>query len=447
MPRKTIIIFITVFVIIGGLMLGFYYYYNKSNSKIGTNTNTGFNPFNPFGSSNTNNTTTDTTPTTDDNTNDIPQAEQVPEPIIVKLHKITDFAVAGATYFEDERPILEPTKDPNAPIAEVVPEVTTKIVNGKKVTVATKPIAPKFDIVPSLRYVERATGHIYQIYLDTKGTGKISNSTIPGISEVLFDSTAKSVIYRYLSSDNNTISSFIATLGSQKSEFLPSNIINISTSRDGTRFFYLAKTSSGVIGTIRLFGESKSSQVWTSPHTEWTSEWVGKDKIYLTTKPSWAVDGSVFSLNTLNGSLTKVFGGVRGLSTLANSDGSTILYSTSGSTESKLGILDVKNHTTSDINTYGLAEKCVWSIDNVNIYCAVPNTMEGREYPDSWYQGLNSFDDRFVKINSVSGEVISMANSINTESVDATNLFLNKNETELYFVNKKDSTLWSLDLK
>ncbi len=113
----------------------------------------------------------------------------------------------------------------------------------------------------------------------------------------------------------------------------------------------------------------------------------------------------------------------------------------------KLWLLNTKNHETKDLNSYGLPEKCVWANNsNVYIYCAVPNTITGTKYPDSWYQGLVSFTDYFIKINTQTLESETLTNSANEIPVDATHLFLNKKGTKLFFINKKDSTLWSLIL-
>lgn len=435
MPRKTKIIFITVFAVVGMAILGFYYYRSTKSTTDGTGSPSGYNIFNPFGGG----TTNPDTNTTDggeigDTTNLGENGEQVPEE--TRLHKLTTFAVAGATYFDDMR---------------LIPEVTTPVaetpVDPKNKKVAPKAPTPKFEVVPSLRYVERVTGHIYQMYLDTKIEGKNSNSTIPSIAEALFDNTAKSVIYRYLSSDTNSISSFIGTLGGTKSEFLPSNIVDISISGDETKFFYITKTASGVVGTIRSFNETKSSRVWSSAFTEWSSQWAGKDKIFLTTKASSRVDGSIFSLNTATGSLSKILGGVKGLTTNVNGSGTKILYSASTSSGSKLGIFNVQNNSTTDLNIYGLAEKCVWGADGINVYCAIPQNLNGGEYPDLWYQGQTSFTDRFLKIDSSTGGSLELADSQNGEGVDAIKLFLDKSESQLFFINNKDSTLWSLDIK
>lgn len=437
MPRKTKIILISVFIIVIAILLGVYFY-NKSKNTTDPNASL-YQKLNPFGTSaKVNNVgNTDTNINTDTTTGTIK--------VNSKFHKITDFAVAGATFFEDTRPIIKKEVAVETTPIEVAPAVTTKTTTKGKVTKPIVPPTPTTEIVPSIRYVERATGHVYQMYLDTKVIGKISNSTIPGVYETIFDGKAKSVIYRYASSDNQSITSFLATLGG-KSSFLNSNILAISLSPDKSKFFSIIKNTNGVTGTTKSFEETKTSQVFTSTFSEWSPEWVTDQSIYLTTKPSYLVEGSVFSLNIANGTLSKLFGGIPGLTTLSNKDGTSVLYGASLEVGPRLNIFNIKNHTSVDLDKYGLPEKCVWSNDNINVYCAVPNTIVGNQYPDSWYQGLTSFDDFFVKINTITKESSTLANSKDEVSVDGTNLFLSKDESKLFFINKKDYTLWQLDL-
>jgi hypothetical protein len=450
MPRKTKIIFITVFILVGAIMLGLYFYNTKTSTPTtNSGTNSGYQPFLGGGTTqqdsntggNTNNSTGDTgTPITQDN--NTPSTPQVN-----KFHQITNFAVSGATFFEDTRPLPETLialPGGENPGQAVTPTQTTPATKGK--TTPQKPPAPKFEIVPAIRYVERVTGHIDEMYLDTKTIGTVSNSTIPSIYEAFFDGTASSVLYRYLSIDGKTITSFLASLGSTNGEFLPSDILDVSISPDKTKFFYLTKTFSGVIGTTRSFKDTKKTQVFSSSLSEWLSQWPTSQNVYLTTKASSSVEGDLFSLNIANGVLTKIFGGVPGLTTLASTDGASVIYSSTVTGNPKLGILDVKKHAVKELNLYSLPEKCVWSTNNTIVYCAIPRDIPNGEYPDSWYQGLVSFNDNFVKINILTGQISTLADSIGESPVDATHLFLNKTETQLFFINKKDSTLWSLDL-
>ena len=452
-----IIIFFISIAILAGVYVAFQSSSTNTNSSTTGSSNT-YQSFNPFGNGKTVTNNTNTTNTTGINT--AAPTEQTAN-VNSKFHKITDFAVSGATFFEDQRPIqTTPTNtatdnattatvtNPTATTDTTTVKTTTTSTKTKKTKVVSKKIvaAPTFDIVPAIRYVERATGHIYEMYLDTKATGQISNSTIPTIYEALFGNSANSVIYRYLSDDNTTINSYMATLGGTSGEFLVNNIQDISLSPDKSKFFYLVNSGNDIIGITRSFTDNKKAQIFVSPYTEWLSQWVTDKTIYLTTKASSQFNGDIFSLNITTGALTKIFGDVSGLTTLSNNNGSTILYNNSTSSGPRLGLFDVNKHISNYLDSYGLPEKCVWSVDNINLYCAIPNTIVGTDYPDAWYQGIISFDDHFIKINTVTGQTTFIADSSTNESVDATHLFLNKDESSLFFINKKDSTLWSLDL-
>jgi hypothetical protein len=289
-------------------------------------------------------------------------------------------------------------------------------------------------------------GHMYKMFLDTKIQEKISNSTIPSIYEAFFNYSGNTIIYRYLSQEN-IINSFMASLGSPKGEFLPQNISDLSISTDGTKYFYLTENNNEVTGVVGSFGNTAKNYVFNSPFTEWLSQRTNNQEVFLTTKASYSVDGSIFSLNTNNKTLTKILGGVPGLTTLVSPGGSSVLYSTSAEAGPKLGIFNTIKHMSKDLDSYGLPEKCVWSNDNINVYCGIPSLITGNQYPDSWYQGLISFDDYFVKINTITGDRITIANSTEETPIDGTHLFLSDKEDLLFFINKKDYTLWSLNIK
>lgn len=445
-------------------MLGYYYYIKSKNTNaVQKGVPVSYSVFNPFGTpkpSTQSSTITNGTDTLPNETPTPPDQNITGTSQISKFHKLTDFAVAGAVFFEDKRllpeaQVVQQGRE-KAPLTTEIAlpggerKIPTKVTiatntKNKKVIIQKKP-EPKFEIVPSLFYVERVTGHIYEMYLDTKVSGKKSNSTIPSIYEAMWNGNADSVMYRYLSDDSKTINSYVASLGGSKGEFLPANIVDVSLSADKNSFFYLLKTTNGVVGNTRSFDAPKISQVFSSPFSEWLSQWVSPQKIFLTTKASASVEGSLFMINIMNNTVSKLFGGVNGLTTLADADGSRVLYSASTGAGPKLGILTVSKHTTLDLGIYGLPEKCIWGTDTITIYCAVPNRIPGSDYPDAWYQGRVSFDDHFVKINTQTNTIDEIANSATETAVDGTHLFLDKVGTSLFFINKKDSTLWSLDL-
>ena len=74
----------------------------------------------------------------------------------------------------------------------------------------------------------------------------------------------------------------------------------------------------------------------------------------------------------------------------------------------------------------------------------------GGLYPDSWYQGEISFFDQLWRIDVKTGNTSMLAdpgNTIGAEEIDGIKLALDEGENYLFFVNKKNSILWELELK
>lgn len=452
MQKKTIVIFIGIFIATCLLIFISYNIWGKNNK----NTNSGennasisFKSFNPFGNKLETDTNTNTEiPNEGSITNTSTPSEGSLDKYVSRFNKITDSAVAGAVFLKEERNVLFESvsftggSDTNKN-TDIKSNTNNKALEVNK-NLATK---AKVDLVPSIRYVDRVTGHIYRMYLDTKDIEKISNRTIPNIYEAIFDNTGNKVIYRFLANDNNTILSMLININDIKSaEYLPENITDISINKDNTKVFYINESNNKALGTIRLLSTGGKTQNFSSSFTEWLSSWVNDDNIYLTTKPSYLVAGNTYNLNNKTGSMTKVLGGIYGLTTLPNNDGSMVLLSSSSDIGPTLQIFDIYKHKTESLNTYGLSEKCVWSKDNINIYCALPSKIQKQGYPDIWYKGEVSFDDYFAKINTINKETTVLGAPSSGESIDGIKLFTDENETTLFFINKKDSTLWSLDI-
>ena len=96
-----------------------------------------------------------------------------------------------------------------------------------------------------------------------------------------------------------------------------------------------------------------------------------------------------------------------------------------------------------------IADKCVWTADESAIYCGIPtNPSASYAYPDDWYQGAISFNDRIWKID-VAGRLAQLTLDFSTtakQSLDAEALSIDPLGKELVFVNKIDGSLWAYQL-
>ena len=147
--------------------------------------------------------------------------------------------------------------------------------------------------------------------------------------------------------------------------------------------------------------------------------------------------------------MKNIIGGIKGLTGKISADLSKIIYSARTNNNFTTSIRNLKDNTSQGVIFKTLSEKCVWSTMRKNeVYCAVPTDIPEAIYPDDWYRGNVSFVDQIWYLNTITGEVHLVANLIDLSKklIDATELTLDPRENTLYFINKRDLTLWALDL-
>jgi hypothetical protein len=267
------------------------------------------------------------------------------------------------------------------------------------------------------------------------------------------------VVFRYLKTDGKTIETFVGALPKEylgadttaanevKGSFLPEDIKDVSISPDTGSVFYLFTVGDNLVGATLNLLNNKKAQIFTSPFTEWLSQWPNAKIISLTTKSSSGIAGYMYALDPNNKNLSQILGPINGLTTVASPDGKSVLY---GNDNLSLSVyhLDTKVSETLGIKT--LPEKCVWNSASSVIYCSTPKLINIGLYPDAWYQGEASFSDQVWKIDIKSGNATMIADmdAINGgEEIDGIKLALDAGENYLFFVNKKDSYLWEYGLK
>ena len=261
-------------------------------------------------------------------------------------------------------------------------ETPDKISYGALRQLAIGPVAGftsmKGTTTVTARYLERHTGHIYDIGALDQKPKRVSGTTIPRVYEALFVDSGKSVLIRYLGDDNATIETYLATVpkiperaaageptvsanagqaGELTGVFLPQNISDISTSPNGKSFFYILSSAGGAVGIVGVPGGGTGRQIFSFPFSEWLSSWTNEKTITLTTKPSGGIAGYAYGLNPTDKSFVKIFGNVTGLTTLLSPDGKYVLYSSSGETGTLSAIYDLKNKSFKTLGVSTFPEK------------------------------------------------------------------------------------------
>lgn len=299
----------------------------------------------------------------------------------------------------------------------------------------------------SVRYVEKSTGHIYEISPQGKDRKRVSNTTILKVFETFWSPDADKIVMRYFDEDavSNFSAKFSTSTAAIEGIFLPQEITAVAVSSAEDKIFYLQKTNGATYGVLADFAGKSKENIFSSPFGEFNISWPAKNIIALVAKPSVGADGYLYFLDVKTKEISRMIGGIKGLTALISPKADKIIYSQSVNNGFSTKIFDVKSKTSSNFGLTTMPEKCVWSkINSDIIFCAAPKSFPSADYPDEWYQGAISFDDAVWQINIATGETQVIFNETNA---DVINPFLSADESYFLFTNKNDLTLWSLKLK
>jgi len=301
----------------------------------------------------------------------------------------------------------------------------------------------------TIRYIEKSTGHIYEVSPVGKERERVTNTTILKVFKSLWSPSGERVVVEYLE-DGGLVPEakiFSASINpisnSLEGVFLPSSATSVAVSPDQDKIFYLSEKTGGTVGVVSDFENKNGDVVFATPFGEFGAKWATPGKISLLTKPSASAKGYLYFLSPKTGRFIKVLGGVKGLTASVSPDGKKVIYSQSAKKSFGAKLLNMTEGETSDFPLKTLPDKCVWGEDSETVYCGVPKSLPPADYPDAWYQGTLSFDDSLWKADIATGETTLVADDT---GADITNLFFGPNGNRLIFTNKKDDTLWSVNI-
>lgn len=315
----------------------------------------------------------------------------------------------------------------------------------------------------TVRFVEKGNGNIYDSPVDTLKEKRLTNTTIPRIAEAFFVQNGSEVLLRYLRNDNQTIETYLGILpketwgvgaapGTLTGTFLDPNILDVSVSPDTQQVFFLGQLAAGVTGISGNPDGSNQKQIFDSPFTGWLSTWPNANSIFLTAKASGYAPGYLFKINPSAKVATpeKILGPIIALNTLPSPKGDIILFSRNTPSGPQLALFLSTTGVVRDLGIHTLAEKCSWDKLGLTLYCGVPIYFpENTVMPDDWYQGKLLLRDTVVKIDTQETTLpvtVADPNVDSGENIDMINLRVSNDGSYLYFINKRDDTLWQLRL-
>ncbi|MES2216112.1 MAG: hypothetical protein V4481_02340 [Patescibacteria group bacterium] len=311
-----------------------------------------------------------------------------------------------------------------------------------------------------VRWVDRGRGNIYEASGASLEIQTLSNTVVPRIYESAWNRNGTAFIASMLPENASTPTSVYVELQKQisssttsytlKGKNLPSNTLTYAVSPKGDKLVLLLDEGSEAVGYTSTFSGQSLTRLFSTPLKQVTIEWPEESFMTLTTKPSYSQDGFLYFISSKTGTMKKVLGPLAGLSTKVSRDGRFVLESYVEGTSHELhtSIYTVAKNASAVTGFVTLADKCVWGNFYKDVlYCGVPTQPPTGLYPDDWYIGSMSFKDKIWQANATTGELkLVSALSGQNRSIDAYDLGLDRNDNYLFFINKDDLTLWSLDL-
>lgn len=310
----------------------------------------------------------------------------------------------------------------------------------------------------TVRYVDRATGHVYEVNPLNLERVKILNTTRPHIYEAIFKQDGSGFVERSVAPGSDEVTNTSISLVPPEATTTPSMYTAEATLLRGeledvallpnNNLIYALKDTGAVL-TASFAGASPRT-VFTLPFTKWNILPVSNTSAILSTRPSSAAEGFAYTLSITSGSLTKLLGPLTALNVLPSTDGRRIAYSYIDGGENILFVKNTLNDTSLEILPATLVEKCVWSKNRTNILiCGASEEGLGPDTPDSWYQGVAHYTDKIWRFNTdtETAEILLSPKANFDIDIDVMNPILSQNEDYLFFTNKNDLSLWALKLE
>ena len=300
-----------------------------------------------------------------------------------------------------------------------------------------------------VRYVERATGYVFEANPTTSGLARLTNSLMPKIYEA-YIAGGNRILARYLTADGSisTFAGLVATATTSSSltgVSLPKNLLAVASDPATPQLFYLQREGSGVAGITAAWDGSKPKQVFSSALSDWRVWWLSDGRIVLTQKPADSLAGYAYTLKA--GVLTPLLGPLSGLSILPRTNSSALLYSTSSGGNLALFARMSATTTATRLAITTLADKCAWVPGTALIaYCAVPQTAAPTGFLDAWYRGEMHSADALWRVDVSTGQSQLIFTPATTVSLDVVNPVVDDTGAYIAFMNAADGSPWLLRL-
>lgn len=301
-----------------------------------------------------------------------------------------------------------------------------------------------------LRFVERGTGHVFDISPETGAIARITNTLIPRTYEAII--AGSRVILRGVG-DGISAATIIGEIKTSASSpqaptalaqnRLPDGIRTITINPSGNEMFYIVREGSGASGFRAGIDGAKPKKIFSSAVSGWRAAW-SKDGIVLVENAEDGIAGHAYLVR--ENSLAPLVGNVPGLTLLPHPSSSAYIYGASGGGISLFARL---NSAASPflLPVRTIAEKCAWAPGkNLIAYCAVPQRLPPSDFLGRWYRGEAHTSDQWWRVDISANSAEQLYSSTNV-SFDVEAPEVDGGGRYIAFRNALDKTLWLLRIE
>jgi len=301
----------------------------------------------------------------------------------------------------------------------------------------------------AINYMERETGHLYETFSDGLTVRRISNTTIPGVQEILWINRDEAIIRLF---SGGEIEHFYLQLPTATTTQSVTGVFlgvwdYVSLDTNGSTLVTVSATDEGgsTVTSIPPNGGTERT-IFTSALRSWVPLQT-QTSVFIQTTPASNLQGFLYRIS--NGNLVKILGGISGLMANPNPSGELILYSAGRQNFSFLEVLNTQTGETTGVPFSSIATKCVWlPPENVSVLCGVPNSYQQGNYPEDWLQGKVSFADTLWLFDTTSGETKELLHIADEYGVaiDVWQPRVSEDGSYLTFINKNDLSFWGFQI-
>ncbi|MFA4817777.1 MAG: hypothetical protein WC608_03620 [Parcubacteria group bacterium] len=344
-------------------------------------------------------------------------------------------------------PSNAPTEEKTEPVA--VPKTSASQITAISDEAVLAPVlTPEKNAV---KYYSKNDGRAYQINLDGTNKKILSDKELPGLVSIAWSPDTSKVITRFENNGKNKF--YYYDYGKNQGVQLKENLDTVFWQNDNKIIYkyFDPKTKERTLNISDPDGSNwnkitdiafRNLSLAPIPKTGLLSFWNSPDAFFET---------SFLSTPIIGGEKKTILAGKFGADYLWSPDGNLILISSSqekASPRMQLAIANDRGGEYKNLDIPTFISKAAWSRDNKTVYYALPGNVPANAIlPNDYNDKKFLSTDTFWKVNVANGEKsrIIPLDKISGQ-YDATDLFLNSDESLLFFINRADGKLYKIDL-